>query len=204
MIYDVTIITVQPGSHPKALARLEGSLPSAQPGGEFLACWYTELGALNQILVLRGYEDPAELLADRQAILMTPDPFGIGEVFVGMSMDSWVPFPFLPPIRPVEIGPVFEVRSYVLKPDGLAKTIELWRAALPARAQLSPVLTAMHSVSGTVTRFMHIWSYPSLDERARLRARAVGEGVWPPPGGPALLVSQQSDIYLPAPFSPIR
>ena len=204
MIYDVTIITVQPGSHPMALARLEQSLPAAQPGGELLACWYTELGALNQILVLHGYEDPAKLLADRQAVLMTSDPFGIGNIFVGMSMDSWVSFPSLPPIRPVEIGPVFEVRSYVLRPDGLAKTIELWRAALPARARLSPVLTAMHSVSGAVTRFMHIWPYPSLDERARLRAKAVGEGVWPPPGGPTLLVSQQSDIFLPARFSPIR
>jgi hypothetical protein len=204
MIYDVAIITVQPGTHSKALARIEQSLPPAQPGGEFLACWYSEIGALNQILVLRGYDDPAKLLADRQAILMATDPFGVGDVLVGMSMDSWLPFPFLPPIRSAEIGPVFEVRSYVFKPDGLARTIELWRAALPARAKLSPVLTAMHSVSGTVPRFMHIWPYPSLDERARLRAKAVGEGVWPPPGGPVLLVSQQTDIYLPAPFSPIR
>ena len=113
-------------------------------------------------------------------------------------------FPSLPPIRPGVIGPVFEVRTYVLKRDALAKTIELWRTALPARAKLSPVLAAMHSVSGTVPRFMHVWPYPSLDERARLRAKAMGEGVWPPPGGPTLLVSQQTDIYLPASFSPIR
>jgi hypothetical protein len=29
-------------------------------------------------------------------------------------------------------------------------------------------------------------------------------GVWPPPGGPGHLVSQQVDIYLPAPFSPMK
>ena len=204
MIYDVTIITVQPGTHSKALARLAQSLPSAQPGGEFLACWYSEIGALNQILVLRGYDDPAKLLADRQAILMSSDPFGVGDVFVGMSMDSWVSFPSLPPIRPVEIGPVFEVRSYVLKPDGLAKTIEIWRNALPARAKLSPVLTAMHSVSGTVTRFMHIWPYPSLEVRAQTRRTAIETGVCPPPGGPGHLLTMANAVFLPAPFSPIR
>jgi hypothetical protein len=62
----------------------------------------------------------------------------------------------------------------------------------------------MTSVTGTVTRFMHIWPYSSLDERMRLREKAVDDGVWPPPGGPAFLASQQSDIYLPAPFSPLH
>ena len=65
---------------------------------------------------------------------------------------------------------------------------------------VSPLLTAMTSVTGTVSRFMHIWPYTSLDERARLRAKAVEDGVWPPPGGPSHLVGQRSDVYLPAPF----
>jgi hypothetical protein len=55
-----------------------------------------------------------------------------------------------------------------------------------------------------VIRFMHIWPYKSFDERARLRDKAVADGVWPPPGGPSHLVSQQVDIYLPASFSPMR
>jgi hypothetical protein len=59
-------------------------------------------------------------------------------------------------------------------------------------------------VTGAVIRFMHIWPYKSFDERARLRDKAVADGVWPPPGGPGHLVSQQVDIYLPAPFSPMR
>jgi len=63
---------------------------------------------------------------------------------------------------------------------------------------ISPVLAAMTSVTGAVTRFLHVWPYKSFDERARLRAKAAAEGVWPPPGGPGHLVSQQVDIYLPA------
>ncbi len=62
----------------------------------------------------------------------------------------------------------------------------------------------MYSVTGLTPRFMHIWPYKSLDERHRIRAKAVETGIWPPPGGPDRLVTMQNDIYLAAPFSPIR
>jgi hypothetical protein len=101
-------------------------------------------------------------------------------------------------------GPCYEVRTYLLRPDGLTPTVELWRKAVPGRSTVSPVLAAMTSVTGAVTRFMHIWPYKSFDERARLRDKAVADGVWPPPGGPGYLLSQQVDIYLPAGFSPMK
>jgi len=95
-------------------------------------------------------------------------------------------------------------REFCRLVQGLAPTVELWRKAVPDRSRVSPLLVAMTSVTGTVTRFMHIWPYTSLDERMRLRAKAVDDGVWPPPGGPGYLASQQSDIYLPATFSPLH
>jgi hypothetical protein len=204
MTYDVTIIIVRPGTHPDALARLRHRLPAVQPAGEFLACWYSDLGALNQILLIRCCDDEASLATERAAVLMSKDPFGVGEFTVGMTMDTYVSFPFIPRMTPGKYGPFYEVRTYVLRPDGLAKTIELWRNAVPGRVTVSPLLAAMYSVSGPVTRFMHIWPYASLDERQRLRTKAVADGVWPPPGGPDQLVAQQADIFLPAEFSPLH
>jgi hypothetical protein len=160
------------------------------------------LGAINQILLIRSHNHDID--AQRAAILQARDPFGIGELIVAMTMDTYVSFPFMEAMIPGEHGPFYEVRTYMLKPDGLAATIELWRNALPGRARVSPLLAAMHSVTGPVTRFMHIWPYPSLDERQRLRAKAVSDGVWPPPGGPGHLLAQQADIFLPADFSPMR
>jgi hypothetical protein len=92
----------------------------------------------------------------------------------------------------------------MLKPSGLEPTMAAWRKAVPGRMKISPVLAAMTSVTGAVTRFKHVWPYQSFDERARLRAKAAADGVWPPPGGPGHLLSQQVDIYLPAPFSPMQ
>ena len=199
--YDVTILTVRPGTHPQALAILGKGL-SNDP--DLLACWYSDIGAVNQILIIRKAADVGATVGARFAALDAPNPFGVAEYIAAMAMDIYVPFDFIAPLRPGEFGPCYEVRSYVLKPDGLAPTIAAWRKAVPGRMKISPVLAAMTSVTGAVTRFMHIWPYRSFDERARLRDKAVAEGVWPPPGGPGHLVSQQVDIYLPAPFSPMK
>jgi hypothetical protein len=199
--YDVTIATVRPGMHPQALAVLGKTL--AGDAG-LLACWYSEIGALNRILIIRKAGDATAAIENRFAALESNSPFGIGEFVTGLSLDTYVSFDFVTPLRPGEFGPCYEVRGYVLKADGLAPTMELWRKAVPGRAQISPLLAAMVAVTGTVIRFMHIWPYKTFDERARLREKAVAEGVWPPPGGPSHLLAQQADIYLPAAFSPMR
>jgi len=199
--YDVTIVTVRPGTHPQALAVLGKSVADDR---KLLACWYSDIGAVNQILIIRKPADAAATLDTRFVALNATDPLGISEYIVAMTMDTYVAFDFIAPLRPGEFGPCYEVRSYVLKSDGLAPTIEAWRKAVPGRMAISPVLAAMTSVTGAVTRFLHVWPYKSFDERARLRAKAAAEGVWPPPGGPGHLVSQQVDIYLPAPFSPMK
>jgi hypothetical protein len=199
--YDVTIITVRPATHLKALSVLEHGLAN-DPA--LLACWFSEIGALNQIMILRSISDPAAALENRMATQKSKNPFDVGEFMTGMTMDTFVAFDFLPPMQPGTLGPCFEVRIYILKHGGLAPTIELWRKAVPVRNRISPVLTAMTSVTGAVTRFTHIWPYTSVEERGRLRAKAAEEGVWPPPGGPDHIAAQQVDIFFPAPFSPIR
>src|SRR4051812_49016722 len=54
MPYEVTIHTVRPATAPRAIAALQGPLTSGP--GKLLACWYSEIGALNQVLVIREYE----------------------------------------------------------------------------------------------------------------------------------------------------
>ena len=203
MHYDVTRITVRPATAGKALPLLGAWLESRSKGRP-LACWYSELGALNEVLLLRGYEDGVALAADREAAARSADPFGIAEFTTGVETDTWVPFPFVAPIAPGEVGPFFEVRTYRLRPDGLASTLENWEKALPARLALSPLVTAMYSVSGAVPRFMHVWPYKSLDARQETRAKAIETGVWPPPGGAGRLLEQKTEIFLPARFSPLR
>jgi hypothetical protein len=199
--YDVTTITVTAGQHGKALSALERQLADDRA---LLACWYSEIGALNRILIVRDAADAAATLERRQNLVASADPFALGPLLRTMEMDIYSAFDVVPPIRPGAYGPIFEVRTYTLKHHGLTPTAELWRKSVPGRAALSPLLAAMTSLTGEVIRFMHIWPYKSLEERAQLRAKAIADGVWPPPGGADYIATQQSDIYLPAPFSPTR
>ena len=89
-----------------------------------------------------------------------------------------------------QFHPTFDVRF-----DPEAELAEIYKV----QGMPSSVLIDRHGV----TRFMHIWPYKSFDERARLREKAIADGLWPPPGGPGYLLSQQVDIYLPAAFSPM-
>ena len=202
MLYDVMTISVQPGSPSQALAKLESALGRRSLRGELLTCWQSEIGALNRILLIRGYSDINALETDRETITTRADPFGLADLLTAVDLDLYVPFEFVAPMRPGSKAAFYEVRTYGLKPDALTPTREAWRQALPERAKLSRLLMAMHTTSPT-PRFMHIWPYESLADRQRIRAEAVTRGVWPPRGGPGRLSSQQTDIYLPAPFSPI-
>jgi hypothetical protein len=204
MLYDVTILAIRPGGTPKSLPQLNAWITANKGRGELLACWYTEIGTLNRVLVIRGYEDEASLGADRAALAAREDCFGVGDLLSGVETDTYVSFPFIEPIKAGSYGPVYEVRTYLLKPGGLAGTMEAWRKSVPERMKLSRVTAAMYSITGSTPRFMHIWAYASLEERQRIRKEAVEKKIWPPPGGPDRLLAQQTDIYLPASFSPLR
>jgi hypothetical protein len=203
MPYEVTIHTVRPATASRAIAALQGPLTSGP--GKLLACWYSEIGALNQVLVIREYESDRDLAAQREALGASDNPFGINEFVESTATDTFHAFPFIAPMQAgSRQGPYFEVRTYRLKPSGVPRTMELWKKHLPERVKLSTPLAAMYSVTGIVPRFMHVWPYTSLDERHRIRSKSVEMGVWPPPGGPDHIVTMQSDIYLAAAFSPIR
>lgn len=201
--YEVVTLTVPVGITPQALPRIKQYLDETPSKGRFLACWYADIGTLNQIMVIRGYDSAADQAEEREAALLAGNPFGIGDLVTGMKVDCYAPFPFLPPVETGEKGPFYEVRVYGIKPSGLAPTIEAWRGAVPERSELSPLTIAMFAVDGNAPRFMNIWPYPSLEARNKARADAVAAGVWPPKGGPQHLTNLESAIFLPAPFSPL-
>ena len=169
----------------------------AEAKGELFGCWRTEIGTLGRLIVLRGFEAPEDMTAERHRALLSANPFNAGSVVTALEMDSYAPFPFLPPIRTGDRGGVYEFRTYRLKPGGLSPTLAAWEAALaPAREYTKHLVTNMYALDGA-PRITHIWAFTSLEERAELRSRAYGAGVWPPEGGPDQIAEATSTIALP-------
>lgn len=171
--------------------------------GELLGCWRTEFGALGRLIVLRRFETPEDMTTERRRALLSANPFNAGSVVTALEMDSYAPFSFLPPIRTGDRGGVYEFRTYRLKPGGLAPTLAGWEEAIqPAREYTDHLVTNMYALDGE-PRVTHIWAFGSLEQRAGLRSRAYGAGVWPPKGGPEQILAATSTIALPHGPSPL-
>ena len=202
MLYELAKLTLQIGATPKALPGIKAYVEEGKAKSMLLGCWASEIGELNKIAVLRGFSDAEALRAERKRTLESSNPFGCRDYLIHLETDSYAPFPDLPPIETGAFGPVYEIRSYTMKPGVLAKVIASWRAALPARLELSRNVIVMHTIDGA-PRFTHIWPYASLEQRAEIRAKAVSMGVWPPKGGGDHLSVMTNGIWLPTEISPL-
>jgi hypothetical protein len=94
---------------------------------------------------------------------------------------------------------IYEMRTYTLKPGSVAEFEKRWAPMVEARQKLSPLAGLWHTEVGPLNEMIHIWPYESVEERNRIRAQAVEQGIWPP-NTRDLIVKQRSEILTPAPF----
>ncbi len=204
MIYEFRTYTLQPGTLPEFIKRWVPMIEKRQTYSKLAACWYSDIGPLNQVVHVWPYENVLERGRIRAQVVkdkVWPPP--TQDLIVEMKSEIFEALPFSPALEPSSHGPYFEMRCYTLKPGSTPEMAKRWEAHLPARMKLSPLIGVLSSDIGGLNQWMHIWAYKSLDERAAVRKKAVDTGVWPPPGG-SLSLKQENKILLAAPFSPIR
>src|SRR5207248_1808805 len=83
-------------------------------------------------------------------------------------------------VEPRQLGGLYEIRLYTLRPGGIPGVIDRWSTAIADRVKLSPLAFAGHSEFGGLNRWCHIWAYKDAAERFAVREKARKEGIWPP------------------------
>ncbi len=208
MIYEVRTYDLKPRSLPEVLKRFGEAYEKRKQLSQLAAFWYTEIGPLNQIVHVWPYKDLAERGKIRAAAVAAGGwPPKIAEFILSMKSDIMVPWDNSPLLEPGDVGPYFEMRTYTVGPGDQPKVQKAWAAALPVREKLSPVIATWFSEIGGLNKFVHIWPYRTLDERARIRGQAVASGTWPPSAvadAPYSTLTQENKILLAAPFSPLK
>lgn len=202
-LYELAILHPHPLDSRQVAAQAWDYVQHPDAYGNPLGCWFTDVGPLGPVLLLRGFEDAQQLALERQRTWFHPDPFGATGRFSSMQLESYQPFPFLDPVSPGRFGKVYEFRTYLLRPGGLKPTMTAWEQALPARRRLSPLTVNMYALDGQ-PRITHIWPFASADARAAIRAQSYAEGIWPPQGGPQQFFEATSMLAYPTDFSPLR
>jgi len=208
MYYELATMNLPFGTAGQAATHVQAFASAPQAQGELLGCWFTDIGVLNQMIVLRGFATLDALQAERDRTQQSASPFGCGEIYQSLEQHSYKGFPWMKPVRPSAesgiTGPVYEIRTYGIKTGGVQPTIDLWEQYVPARDELSPCVVAMVALDGPL-RFTNIWAYDSLNARSQIRGEAVAQGIWPPKGGPAHLTTNMvSTIAMPTAVSPLK
>jgi NIPSNAP len=201
MLYDLTLLDVH-GTVAAEVAKGVSAWTKDAPKGQLLGMFQSDVGQLNQMYVLRGFETAEDVAAERQRALMSASPFNAGTHLNGLSMETYAPFPYLPPIKPGAFGGVYEFRAYALKPGGVAGIVTLWESWIAPRVAVSPLLVAMYALDGA-PRYVHVWPYADAAVRAKTRAECMSKGVWPPKGSAPWIQSMRSTLTVPLPGSPL-
>ena len=205
MIYEIRTYGIAPGSLAEVEKRFGEGYEYRKKYSPLTAFLHTEIGPLNEIVHIWGYQDLAERARVRAEAAKDPNwPPKIRDFVRTMRSEIVVPFDFVPAPQPGRMGPIFELRYYTLKPGMLPDVAKGWGEKLPDRMKLSPVVLAGGVEFGKANGFVHIWAYQRLDQRMQIRDEARKKGVWPPPGGGDRLLTQETKICLPAAFSPLQ
>lgn len=205
MIYEIRTYTLKPRSLGEAEKRFGEAYEYRKKYSPITAFLHTEVGALNQIVHIWGYQDFGERARIRaEASTDANWPPKIQEFIVHMQAEIVNAFPFIPQVQPGTIGPIFEMRCYSVKAGTLPGIAKRWEGAIGPRIKLSPVVLAGGVEFGQANRFIHMWAYKSMDQRMQIREEARTKGIWPPPGGGDDLFAQENKILLPASWSPLQ
>ncbi|MDI3238023.1 NIPSNAP family protein [Acinetobacter ursingii] len=203
-LYQLINITIKMGTTTAVAQGIQHFYQDQAAHGKLLGVFFSDIGQLNQVVVLRGYATQQELDTENVRLATQENLFGAAENIIRYSVENFAGFDFLPEVELGEFGPVYEIRTYELKHGGVPHVLEAWKNAVPSRTQYSKLTIAMYALDGT-PRIVSIWPYASLNERSEVRAKAVADGIWPPKGGPQWLTHEmQSMIALPTAVSPLK
>lgn len=205
MIYEIRTYRIQPGSLPEVEKRFGEAYEYRKKYSPLTAFLHTEIGPLNEIVHIWGYEDLQERAKIRAEAAQNPNwPPKIAEFVLSQRAEIVNAWPFVPRIQPGTVGPYFELRYYTLRPGALPDFTKGWEAQLQGRLKYSPLVLAGPVEFGTANGFVHIWAYSSLDQRTQVREQARKDGAWPPPSSAGRLLGQDNKILMPSDFSPLQ
>ena len=96
---------------------------------------------------------------------------------------------------------IYEVRTYTLKTGAVAEFEDRFAKRKELREKHSKLGAFWHTEFGPLNQVIHAWPYENLQQRTAVReAMASDAALNAVPGGRDLIVSQEADIMIPAPF----
>lgn len=211
MIYELRTYTAKPGTIPAILkANEEVARPVRGDNyGKLEGYWYTDIGPVNQVMHLWGWENLMErerLRAELGALEAW------GKEYVPLIRPHLVKqeIRFLKAARDINPpgggGNFYEFRNYRLQPGTAGQWIDNILKALPLREKYSQNVAMWTTEAPDPNEVCHLWVYENLDHRMKARTDSAADadlGEILKAGRP-LIEEQHSTLIWPASFSPLQ
>ena len=205
MIYEVRTYTLKPGSVQAYEDNFEEGLVEREKFSPLVAFWHTEIGPLNQVIHVWPYENLEERNRIRgESVKSGKWPPRHDDLILNMESEIWTPADFMQSISGAQkLGNIYEMRIYTYKPGSLGDALKKWGEAIEFRERYSRLAFGMYTDIGGLNKWMHVWPYEDLQDRAKTRAEAMKDPNWPP-ATREFIVKQENKILVPASFSPLH
>ena len=150
MIYEIRTYDLKPGAVPQAEEAFAEALPYREKYSPIAAFWHTDIGPLNQIIHVWGYESLDERAKIRAAASKEenwPPKITPGNI-LNMNAEIWQPAPFMRPMGGDQaLGAIYEMRTYTYQPGSMPRAASpLGRGRAVSRGVLSPCGRHVHRV----------------------------------------------------------
>jgi hypothetical protein len=203
VIYDVRTYDLTPWSVPEFERRSGEVIPGREKISRLGAFWHTDVGPLNRVVHVWPYESFEHMQASRKAAHASGKwPADLVEFMQDQHAEIMIPAPFMPELRPAKLGPIYEMRISIVVDRTVPTILERWGKVIEQRTRLSPLVACWYSELGLLNKFVHVWAYRDFSQRDRVLAEAAALAGWPPFMDDVTRY-EESQILLPAPFSPL-
>lgn len=207
MIFEIRTYNVKPGLVPEYEKRFAAGYEVRQNYSKLYGMWHTEIGPLNQVMHIWGYEDlqqRADTRAKASKDASGKWPPDTNELLVSQESDIIVPIKGLNLHSGTnELGGLYELRMYTYGSGATASVAEAFAEAYPARHAVYPVGGIWTSDLGNLNRLYQLFPYKNWAHREEVRTELREKKLWPP-HSEARPVVQLVRHMIPASFSPLR
>lgn len=209
MIHELRTYTIRTqGGGVKELERrfkngLDIRLKYSPLGGFF----HSTAGELSQVVHIWPYENMRDRAESRAAANRDPSdrwPPGIAELFARQEVEILVPAPFMRPLEPQQLGPVWELSWFDFSPAFVGYALDQFREVLPQREELYPVIGCWTVDVGAVLGRIYVLApFQGHEHRAEIKHELTASQRWPPKFHEAPTTTG-CKLLEPSVFSPLR
>lgn len=203
MIYELQFRSLQNRGAAEYGEAFEKNLGEGPVAAALRGSFHCDIGDLNRVLHVWEYEDEGQREAAQAALRALP-----AEKLVKKERSKIVKTPpFLPAPIPGAHGGIYEVRTYAAFSGAIEGSVfATWERLLAGRETLSKCVAFFYLQYEDHEEYIHFWPYRDLNHRAEARGN-YSKIDWPPgtiEDSRATVISQNSEIWIPASFSPMH